>query len=169
MANWEIVIRDGVLASMLRELMQDNSPWDQDAANFWYDGRHVVCTIADIENARLTSPMWRATIDSSPEWAALRLARWDYANEVDIPWLSYEQYEMNRMRQNWDLFGSTWRMATPIPSRRLRLSPVGSLTCPELDQLRNLLNVYENRRVEVEDGEILEADPELWIADHHRA
>ena len=163
------MIRDGVLANLLKQMVHNNSPWDVDPNNEWNTGTVLVCTIADIENARLASPMWRGVIESSPEWAALRLARWDYANETDVPWLTYEVYEHNRMIQNWDLLGSTWHMATPISSRRLRLAPVGSLSCPELNQLRNLLWNPDNYRVHVDVGAVLEADTDLWVANHHRA
>ena len=99
----------------------------------------------------------------------MQLARWDYASERGVVWEAYEAYEVNCMQQNWECFGTTWRMATPITSRRFRLAPVGSLTCLELNQLRLLLWDLENNRVDMEDGEILEADPDLWIADRHQA
>ena len=139
MASWEIVVCDGVLASLLRQMVTNSAPYVQAAADAWNPGVVHICTIADIENFRLASPMWRRMVDSTPEWAALRLARWDFANEAGVPWLPYEEYEVNHMRRNWDVFGFTWHMATPISSRRLRLAPVGSLFCSELDQLRTLL------------------------------
>ncbi|KAG0595667.1 hypothetical protein M758_UG186500 [Ceratodon purpureus] len=85
MASWEIVVRDGVLSTLLRQLMVAPLPWDLDPDHYWASYGRVPCTVADIENARLASPMWKSVIDSSPEWACMRPARWDYANKAGNP------------------------------------------------------------------------------------
>ncbi|KAG0623383.1 hypothetical protein M758_3G170600 [Ceratodon purpureus] len=81
MASWEAVIRDGPLVTMLRQMTVSPSPWDY--ADFVVPPHlpSPLCSIADIENARGVSPRWRELIDNSAEWAAVRLARYDYSND----------------------------------------------------------------------------------------
>ncbi|KAG0593862.1 hypothetical protein M758_UG026100 [Ceratodon purpureus] len=123
----------------------------------------------DIENARMASPMWREVIDASAEWAAVRLTRWDYMNEVGAVWEPFETYEINKFLLNWGALGQSWRMNTPLASCRLRLDPIGTLNCVELDVLRRLLWDPENKRIEVEDGEVLEPAGDIWVSPPHRA
>ena len=100
MATWELVIRDGVIQSMLGDLFVwknlSNEP-EGPALPIWECTR---CTITDVENARDASIMWKCIIDVSPEYSCLRLSRWDYTQEMGLAWEPIEEYIPNRMRQN---------------------------------------------------------------------
>ena len=122
-------MRDGVLARLLTELTQTQSGQDETSPD------RAACTIQDIGNARLASPMWREVIDSTAEWAAVRLAAWDYANESSPLWEAF----FVSFFLNWHVFGKSWRMRTPIAIRHLRVDPIGTLNCADLHVLRALL------------------------------
>lgn len=123
----------------------------------------------DVENAQLASPMWRAVIDASPEFAALRLARYDFASETSPPWLPYEDYELNRFFVNWSAIGSSWKLENPIASRRLRLAPIGALTNAELQALRTELQHPLNVRIELKEGEKILPAAGIWVTPYDRA
>ncbi|KAG0604035.1 hypothetical protein M758_10G139200 [Ceratodon purpureus] len=168
MASWEMAVCDGPLSELLRQLTQRVDP----ALEFW-DGpgahqRRTPCVIQDLENARVASPLWRDIIDNSPEWAMIRLSRWDHSNEVGVVWEPYDDYVMSRFYQSWTLFSTSWTMATPIPCPRLRKDPIGWLTEVELSALRNLLWDPANTRIDMEDREVLAHSPGIWVAHQHR-
>lgn len=169
MASWETVVRDGVLKELLRQLTVGPSSWDgmdlPDGAQYPLQ----LCTFMDIENVRIASPMWRAIIDASPEFAALRLARFDYANEPAPLWETYKQFELHAFFRNWARLGTSWRLATPLTSRRLRLAPIGCLTCAELDTLRTALGNPMNTIIEVANGATVLPAADIWVTPHHRA
>ncbi|KAG0575000.1 hypothetical protein KC19_VG309800 [Ceratodon purpureus] len=124
MASWEMAVCDGPLSALLSQLTLRPDP----AAEYW-DGpgavpRRSPCVLQDIENARLASLLWRDIIDSSSEWALIRLSRWDHSNEVGALWETYDEYIMNRFFQSWDLFSTLSEMANPVACPRLRKDPL---------------------------------------------
>ncbi|KAG0574795.1 hypothetical protein KC19_VG292000 [Ceratodon purpureus] len=127
-----------------------------------------MCSIQDIQNARDASLLWKSTIDASLEWAALRLARWDYTQEAGVIWLPYEEYVVNNLLQNWALFLQSWIMQTPITCPRLRLQALGALSESELSALRTLLWNPGNRSINSCVGEMLSSAPDIWVFQHQR-
>ncbi|KAG0574548.1 hypothetical protein KC19_VG270600 [Ceratodon purpureus] len=150
------------------QLTQELSPWDLLPPLLGPATPLKQCTIQDIEAARAASPYWMFVIDVSPEWAAIRLARWDYDCDSSPKWDTCENFEVTRFNQIWRLFGRTWRMATPIADSRLRFTHVGHLTCRELDTLRNLLADSVNHVILVQTGDKISSSLDVWVAQHHR-
>lgn len=168
-ASWEMVVRDGVLARMLQDMGKELNPWDAADPPFGPPVRPTVCTFADVDSARWAYESWREVIDASWEWAALRLARWDLAQEQGVMWLGREEYEMSRFSEVSRIFGRSWRMGTPIADDHLRLAPVGQLTCTELHSLRTLLRDTPKEEILVPEGERLRPHSEIWVSQGHRA
>ncbi|KAG0573093.1 hypothetical protein KC19_VG148100 [Ceratodon purpureus] len=168
MASWEMAVCDGPLSELLRQLTVRPDP----AAEFWLgpgaQPRRTAYVIQDLENARLASPLWRDSIDNSPEWAMIRLARWDHSNEVGHVWLPYDDYVMNHFYLSWNVFSTSWTMGTPIACPRLCKDPIGWLTEYELDALSTLLWDPTNIRIDVEVGEVLRHAPAIWVSHLHR-
>ena len=135
MASWETVIRDGVITRLLTQMTQPKNEWDAPPRMAGELFPRQQCTILEVENIRLASAMWREVVDSSAEWAGVRLARFDFANEVGVPWEPFPQYELDVFLINWGFLGESWKMDTPITSRHLRLDPIGAFTCVDLDVL----------------------------------
>ncbi|KAG0595359.1 hypothetical protein M758_UG160600 [Ceratodon purpureus] len=132
MASWEIVVCDRVLTELLSRLTRRPNTWDGDWVGAAGEIPHSARVIQDLENARLASPLWRDIIDESPEWAMIRLSRWDYSNELGVVWEPYDDYVVNRFFLSWETFNTSWTMATPIACPRIRKDPVGWLTEAEL-------------------------------------
>ncbi|KAG0597137.1 hypothetical protein M758_UG314400 [Ceratodon purpureus] len=148
MSTWEMVFRDGsVLARLLKQLIEQMNPWDPKARFLEENIPHHQCSIMDIEKARLASPIRREVLDATAEWAAMCLARWDYANEAGVVWEPYEQYEVNKFLLDLGVLGKSWRMATPIASLHMCVNPIGTLTCFNLGVLRSLLWDPNNYRI----------------------
>ncbi|KAG0593793.1 hypothetical protein M758_UG019700 [Ceratodon purpureus] len=168
MASWEAVIRDGVLLTMLRQLRQSPSAWDYPGFNAPDDLPQYLCSIKDIDAARHVSPRWKELIENTAEWACIRLARFDYANEVGGKWGTFEEYELNGFLQNWELFGHSWRMSVPIPFVHLQHFPVARMTCGDLATLRGLLRDSNNVRIEVEHGQFISGGIDIWVSPLHR-
>ncbi|KAG0596990.1 hypothetical protein M758_UG301900 [Ceratodon purpureus] len=168
MASWKMAMCDGVLSELLLQLTH----WFDPTEEFWNGPaarhRRTPCVIQDLENARLASPLWCNIIDNSPEWALIQLNRWDYSQEVEVPWETYDEYVMKRFFQLWNLFSTSWTMATPILSSRLRKDPIGWLTESELSILKSLLWYPANRAIDVGETSVLRHAPGIWVLHHHR-
>ena len=121
MASWECVVRDGVVDVLLRQMTTPQCSWDFLPRGDLPPWLQTVCSVEDVENAAEASPLWNEVIVASSEWAALRLARWEYTQEVGVIWLSYNEYVVNGLLQNWALFSHSWSMHAPIACPRLRL------------------------------------------------
>ncbi|KAG0596858.1 hypothetical protein M758_UG289800 [Ceratodon purpureus] len=168
MALWESPVCDDVLSKLLQRLTVRPCAWDSDFVPGAPGSVNMPCTIKDIEMARNASPLWRDIIDDSPEWAAIRLARYDFDNEVGVIWEAYKPYVMSRSFVTWEVFSTSWKMHTPIVSRRLRLDPIGWLSEVELATLRSLLWDPENVRINVEEGGTIRHAPDVWVSHLHR-
>lgn len=168
MATWELVIRDGVIQAMLRDLFVLKNLWDEPEGRGVPTWNLTRTTITDVEYARDASILWKCVIDVSPEYSCLRLARWDYAQEMGLAWEPFEEYIPNRMRLNWMVFSESWKMGSPIMSRRLRLNPIGTLSELELSTLRSLLWDRTNTRVDVPPGTFVLHALDLWVSHLHR-
>ena len=163
MASWESLVCDGVVQELFTQLTARPGPWDECAIT-----PSPPDVIRDLENLRLASPLWCDIIDSSPEWACIRLARLDFQNENGVAWEAYEPFVMNRFFQTWDTICKSWRMATPIASRCLQLDPLGWLSDTELETLRGLLWDPMNEKIVVENGSVLRNAPDIWVSHLHR-
>ncbi|KAG0571829.1 hypothetical protein KC19_VG046400 [Ceratodon purpureus] len=168
MASWEMVVCDGVLSRLLTQLTTKPTVWDED-----WDGSAAIVpnttrVIRDIENARLASPLWRDIIDESPEWALIRHSRYDFENEVQPVWESYDSYVVNRFFLSWETFNESWTLATSISCPRVRMDPLGWLTDLELSILRSHLWDPANIRIDVEDGSTIRHARNIWVSHRHR-
>ncbi|KAG0627140.1 hypothetical protein M758_2G176600 [Ceratodon purpureus] len=169
-ASWPMIVCDGILTDLLTRLTGRPSNWEANWNGTATGGTlHTTSVIADIENARLASPLWRDIIDESQEWAMIRLSRWDYSNEVGVVWEPYEDYVVNRFFLLWETFNSSWTLATPIACPRIRMDPMGWLTETELSVLRSHLWDLENMRISVEEGGTLRHARGIWVAPRHRS
>ncbi|KAG0574616.1 hypothetical protein KC19_VG276600 [Ceratodon purpureus] len=156
---------EAILQSLLTQLSEGVNPWDlyNPGGEPW--SPPVLCTIEDLENVRITCRQWQQIIGRSPEYAALRLARWDYDQERGPQWTTKREWEEFRFHQNWAYFGNSWGMAIPILDRRLRTDPLSALTCAELNYLRSLLWAQGNQKLWVEAREKLRPRDGMWIAE----
>ena len=127
-----------------------------------------VITFEDVENARAVSKLWKREIDSSPEYACLRLAKWDYVSYSGRHWTPKDEYEAYRFNLNWNVFRTSWSLANPINNDRLETTSLGELSCPELDQLRSLLRDNGNRSLDVQPGEKISPRPGIWVSPKNR-
>ena len=93
----EVVACETILQSLLSRMANGNDPWDSVAGS---PSRTlpVMITFQDIENGRAVSTLWKREIDNSPEYAYLRLAKWDYDSYTDGRWFikdGYQAYQFN--------------------------------------------------------------------------
>ena len=79
MAAWEAVVIEDALCPLLRQLTENPSTWDFNESEDSAPLPRQLASIRDVELARNVCPRWRDVIDNSAQWAAIRLARWDYA------------------------------------------------------------------------------------------
>ena len=114
------------------------------------------------------SKLWKREIDSSPEYACLRLAKWNYVLYSGRHWTPKDEYEAYRFNLNWNVFRTSWSLANPINNDRLETTSLGELSCPELDQLRSLLRDNGNRSLDVQPGEKISPRPGIWVSPKNR-
>ena len=119
----EMAVCDNIISKMLSQLTRRPSPGEAE----WYGPGHVSrdfpYVITDLENARSASPLCRDIIDESPEWALITLARFDFGNEVEAVWETYNEYIAHNFFRHWDVCSTSWILATPILSNRAHGSP----------------------------------------------
>ena len=157
-----------VLFNMLSELSQPGDPWDSVLPSAGPAMQLQGCTFKDVDNARATCKLFREIIDGTPEWACIRLARHDYFKE-DKPWETEENFVMHAFAQNWRLFSTSWKLATPIADERLRLGDIGTLSDKELSDLRYLLNTSENHEMMLGPDDKLRQKADVWVCPGHRS
>ncbi|KAG0596274.1 hypothetical protein M758_UG239300 [Ceratodon purpureus] len=165
--QWDWVLTEQVLENFLGQ--KPVSPWDMASPPWALENPLRRSSISDVDNARATCKMWRGIIDMSTEWACIRLAQWDYAQESGAHWVTREEFEVSTFAMNWAVFGKSWRMLVPIQEERLKLAPIGSLTCLELDALRALLRSSGNEEILLAPGEKLNPADDVWVCKDERA
>ncbi|KAG0569174.1 hypothetical protein KC19_6G070900 [Ceratodon purpureus] len=174
--SMEAIACEGVLQNVLKQMARGWDPWEllhDDRTRWWKPP--TSCTFEDVKNVRAVSKLWRDHVDGSPEYAIIRLVRWDYDQEEGVPWISKEEYLAYMFKPAWNLFSRSWRMVVPIADDRLRTLALADLSCSELDQLRMLLigdrywNPPGNTPVLVAEGEKIQGSPSLWVAQAQRA
>ena len=167
--SFEVVACETILQDLLKRMADGPNPWDHigsSATQGWTP--LAVITFEDVENARAVSKRWNREIDNSPEYACLRLARWDYFSYEGRHWSPKDEYEVNRFNINWNVFRSSWTLANPINNERLETASLGELSCVELDQLRSLLLANGNHALDVPEGEKISPRDGIWISPKNR-
>ena len=166
--SFKIVACHGVLQSLLAKLAQGRDPWDSVFTESSWVTPDVV-TFADIDRARSVCKMWKNTMDASPEYATMRLARSDYALVADHNWVTQNEYEASRFNYSWSILNTSWTMAVPFSDARFRNLPLASLTTEELRHLRERLSGPGNSPIWVFEGQKISARPDIWEAQSARA
>lgn len=167
--SFEVIACETVLQDLLQRMADGPDPWDHigsSTTQCWTPPS--VITFEDVENARAVSKLWKREIDSSPEYACLRLAKWDYVSYSGRHWTPKDEYEAYRFNLNWNVFRTSWSLANPINNDRLETTTLGELSCPELDQLRSLLRDNGNQSLDVQPGEKISPRPGIWVSPKNR-
>ena len=161
--SYDLVCCHGVLQKLLSEVARGPDPWE----GFSPEGSYsppAVCTFADIDQARAVCKMWKKTVDASPEYATIRLARWDYSQLVGVAWVAKDEYKVQRFNYSWNYFSNCWKMAIPFSDSRFRDLPLHELSISELAHLHERLAAPENTPLAVGDGQKVHPRFEYWIA-----
>lgn len=163
----EVVACETILQNLLTRMSNGNDPWDQVACSPSYTPPATI-TFQDIENARAVSSTWKREIDNSPEYACLRLAKWDYDSYTECHWIPKDEYQSYRFNVNWNIFKNSWALAEPIGNERLETASLGELSCCELNHLRTLLSDTRNHTLWLQPGEKVVPRPYIWVSPKHR-
>ena len=164
----EVIACHGVLQSLLSEVARGPDPWDSFSSDQSWEAPRA-CTFADVDNAREVCKMWRDTIDASPEYATIRLARSDFIQVAAPNWVVKEEYEAYAFNLSWNTFSTSWKMEVPFSNARYRNQPLCNLTIAELRHLRERLSGPGNTPIWVEEGQKLLPRPDIWVAQSARA
>lgn len=164
----EVVACHGVLQRLLSEVANGPDPWDIAFSDQSWESPSL-CTFEDVDRARAVCKLWKATVDASPEYAVIRLARYEYAQVSDDSWEVKAEYEASRFNMSWNIFSTSWVMAVPFSDARFRDLPLSSFTNSELIHLRDRLTGPGNSPIWLMEGQKLSARPDIWVAQHSRA
>ena len=167
-ASWEEAIRDGVLKALLEDNAVGLKPWDLAPPPYGPRVPRKVCTLADLKSCRETSSAWKEMIDSSAEWAAHCLAKYEW-DQIVSKWDDPAVFKARRFEMTWRVFGKSWRLVAPFAYDALRVAALGTLNEEELLEVWKELWSNTNTEIEVADGEKLHPSPLIWVAHGHRA
>lgn len=165
----EVIACETILQDLLQRMADGPNPWESVGSctgHSW--SPPPVITFQDAENARAVSKIWRREIDSSTEYACLRLAKWDYDSYTGGHWTSRDEFQAVGFNVNCNIFKNSWSLANPIGNDRLETTSLGKLSCNELDQLRTLLSSNGNQSLWLEPGEKLIPGDGIWVSPKHR-
>ena len=166
--DYELIATHGVLQRLLSELANGADPWEAVfSTHFWTPSPLV--TIADVDRARAVCKSWKAIVDASPEYATIRLARWDYSQLEGANWVSKAEFETQRFNWSWSIFNTSWNMGIPFSDRRFREEPLSALTNSELSHLRDRLSGSGNSPIPTFEGQKLSPRFDIWVAPSARA
>ena len=167
--SFEVIACETVLHDLLQWMADGPNPWDHTGSSTtqcWT--LPSVITFEDVENAHDVTKFWKHEIDSSPEYACLRLVKWDYVSYPGRHWIPKDEYEAYRFNLNWNNFRSSWSLANPINNDMLETTSLGKFSCLELDQLRSLLRDNGNQSLDVQPGEKNSPRPGIWVFPKNR-
>lgn len=122
-----------IIPRLLRMTVRETCPWA-----LLVGGNPRPAPVSIISTLYLVSRDWRAAVEHHVEYAALRLANWDFQQLQGFDWMKEDISVRAQYDEKLARFSKSWVTMIPLTWRMQTMS-LKNLTVVELAQLRDIL------------------------------